>query len=314
MKRTYSLYPRNKISTSIAMFQIPLRKINSYLSEKTTFNNESSNRRNNSNNSIKIKKMIQDLNIENLNPEKTYKQPNNVYGWQKLLLEEKIKNKNLCENIILLNKQIDELEYRLNNNSSYNQNNNNKLNINDELFQLKQENQELKLFKEKVYSFSVKYDELNNDIINCLKSIEKIVEFFNYNDPNKNFEYQSENINNISNNFESIIDKLTNYMTIKQEEYNMLLIEKESEIEKMKNNGFIMKSDDFSNGLKSSKILNTNMNNTFEYKNRSLNNNKSYRGSRQKHSRSFFNICEANDFNFSKNAKNNKYKNMFDIL
>ena len=312
MKRTFSLYPRNKISTSNAMFEFPLRKINSYSSEKITFNNDCSTRRN-CNKSIKIKKMIQDINISNLNHEKKFKEPNNIYEWKKLLLEEKIKNKNLCENIILLNKHIDELEYRINNNCLNIQNNNN-LNVNDELFQLKQENQELKLFKEKVYSFSVKYDELNNDIINCLKSIEKIVEFFNYNDPNKNFEYQSENINNISNNFESIIDKLTNYMTIKQEEYNMLLIEKESEIEKMKNNGFNMKSDDFSNGLKSSKILNTNMNNTFEYKNRTLNNNKSYRSSRQKHSRSFFNICEANDFNFSQNAKNNKYKNMFDIL
>ena len=311
MKKTYKLYPRNKISTSsLGTFYFPPKKpVNSFSPEINNNNNDTS-RRKSFNKSQKIIKMIEDLNFSSLKTLKNCKQSNNIYGFQKLLLEEKIKNKNLTENIILLNKHIDDLECRLNKNCCQNNNNN----LCEELIQLKQENQELKLFKERVYSLSMKYDELNINIINSLKSIEKIVEIIN-NCSSQNFFCENEKIkefNKISNNYKSIIDNLTIYMNIKQDEYNMLLLERENEIEKLKNNlGDGSNSNYCSPNYKINSKVNMNMNRTFICSNRKNclkdfgNQNQS-----QNQSCSFNKTC---DFNFGKNEQKNIYKNKFDI-
>ena len=160
----------------------------------------------------------------------------------------------------------------------------------------------------------MKYDEINNDIINCLKTIEKIVEIFNFDtNSNKNDEFENEKLNQISDNFKSILDNLNNYMTIKQDEYNILLKEKETEIEKLKMNYNGNNADDFSNGLKAAKFCDTKVNKTFEYTTREKNSN-NFRTSKQKQSNNIFNVYKANDFNFCTNGNKNKYKSILDIF
>ena len=100
---------------------------------------------------------------------------------------------------------------------------------------LRKENEELRQFKQKVYEFSMKYDEVNKDILLCLKNIEKAVELFNINISNNNhIEYKNDTLNKISENYNSIINNLTNFLNKKQDEYNTLLGEKENEINKLK--------------------------------------------------------------------------------
>ena len=305
MRRTYSLYPKNKISTSTAMFQLPLKNI-SFSSEKNYINESVS--RTAIPKSKKIRKLIEEINLTNPKPTKNANEPNNLYYYQKLLREEKLKNKNYSENIILLTKHIEELESIIkNNNNKVCQNNN----INDELNKLRIENQELKIFKEKVYKISIKYDEINKDILDCLKSIENIVQIYNMNN-NCNMEYKYDNLNNISQNFKSIINDITNFMVLKQEEYNTLLNEKENEIQKLKN------------GLNCSNYTNTNLfsnsNEINSYTNKGITSNKSYEflncnrtnkiEGRNKIN-NFCKNCKYIGFDFDKNKKKYEVKSAF---
>ena len=295
MRRTYSLYPKNKISTSTAMFQLPLRNI-SFSSEKNNFNDTIS--RTAFPKSKKIKKLIDEINLTNPKPTKIKRETNNLYICQKMLREEKIKNKNYFEKIILLNKHIDELELELKNICQISPDNN----LNAELIRLRQENQELKIFKEKVYEFSIKYDEVNKDILNCLKCIEKLVQVYNNQKHCLSLEYKNNNLNKISEQFQSIVNNLTNYMTIRQEEYNVLLNEKENEIAKIKKE---FNYDDnihyYTNGLKSCKNLGENSNKSFDYTNCSK--------ISQISGRNKFKIFKGNDFN--NNRKKFEFKNTF---
>ena len=153
---------------------------------------------------------------------------NNICKYQKLFIEEKIKNEKLCENIIQLNNHIEELKYQLNTKSQQNI-------INDDIIILKKENEELRHFKQKVYEISLKYDEVNKNILFCLKNIEAAVELFNANNPNvNNIENKNINFNKISDNFNSIINNLNNFLKTKGDEYNILLMQKESEIQNLK--------------------------------------------------------------------------------
>ncbi len=68
MRRTSSLYPKNRIATSLAMFQLPLKINNSFSSEKNYLNN--TNRRTAFPKSKNIKKMIEEINLTNSNPPK----------------------------------------------------------------------------------------------------------------------------------------------------------------------------------------------------------------------------------------------------
>lgn len=297
MRRTFSLYPKNKISTSTAMFQLPLKNI-SFSSEKN--NNNDTITRTAFPKSKKIKKLIEEINLTNPRPTKLKNEANNLYICQKMLREEILKNKTFSEKIFILNKHIDELELKLQN---YCQNNPN-INSDDELIRLRQENQELKLFKEKVYEFSIKYDEINKDILNCLKSIENIVQIYNMHNPCLSMEYKNNNLNKISEQFKSIINNLTNFMSVKQEEYNVLLSEKENEIEKLKKE---FNCDDnidyYSSGLKSCKNYGENVNKSFEYTNFNKINAMSRRNK--------CNIFEANDMNFENNKKKFEFKSTF---
>ena len=288
MKRKFSLYPKNKISPSFGIFQIPLKANISFSSEKNMANVNTP--RTAFPKSKKIKKLIEEINLSNPIPKNRRTEGTNLYECQKLLREEKLKNKNYEDNIILLNRQIDELQLRLQNYCCQKCQNND---VNDELIKLRQENQDLKLFKEKVYEFSIKYDELNKDILNCLKSIEKIVQIYNNDNLSQNIDFKYNNLNKISNNFESIINNLTNFMTIKQEEYNTLLIEKEKEIEKIKNEINCSHINDFSYGLKSYKELG-NRRKSYEYNNI----NKENKLGLTNHCNKFNTVYKTNEFNY----------------
>ena len=75
----------------------------------------------------------------------------------------------------------------------------------------------------------------------------------NYSDFSENIEYRNSNINKISYNFKSIVNNLCHFMKIKQSEYNILLIEKDEEIQKLKRDLNNINSETYSMGLKSSR-------------------------------------------------------------
>ena len=244
MRKQISLCPKNKKVISNFMFQLPLKN-NSFSYER--INTENPNEKYTLPKSHKITKLIKE--IANSSPVQFLTEQTNLYNYQKLLLEEKIKNKNYSDIIFSLKKQIEEMKNKFEFNGQ---------NINDEIMKLRHENEELKLFKEKVFSFSIKYDEINRDIINCLKSIEELVQTFNdgYCDFSGNIEYRNNNLNKISYNFKSIANNLCNFMKIKQSEYNILLIEKDKEIQQLKTDLNNVNSETYSMGLKSTRKRN----------------------------------------------------------
>ena len=226
MIRSYNVYPKNKIGSGMSFLQMPLHQTNSFSTGKV----RKYDCRPVFPKSKKIKKLIDEINSSNkldkniVNDENK----NSICKYQKLFIEEKIKNDKLCENIIQLNNHIEELKYQLNIKSQQNI-------INDDIKILKKENEELRHFKQKVYEISLKYDEVNKNILFCLKNIEAAVELFNANNPNINdIDNKNTNFNKISDNFNSIINNLNNFLKTKEDEYNILLMQKENEIQNLK--------------------------------------------------------------------------------
>ena len=312
MKRAYSVYPKNNIITSNSLFQFPLKN-NSFSCEKNNLDNV--NRQSAFPRSEKIKKFIEEINLANANSNSNLlnfpNEHNSLYTCQKLLIEEKIKNKNYNENIIALNKQIEELECKIKFGDQ---------NINDEIIKLRQENQELKMFKEKVYSFSLKYDELNRDIINCLKSIEQLVHIYNDDYSNsiqsQNEEFRNNNLNKISNNFKSVINDLSDFIKIKQSEYNTLLMEKEKEIQKLKRDFNNINPDTYSKGLKSCRNFEINKKESEFSKLNKLNLNNLNDFEKTCQPNGFYKIYKTNEFDFRKNGRNKKkikFKSSFNL-
>ena len=226
MIRSYNVYPKNKIGSGISFLQMPLHQTNSFSTGKV----RKYDCRPVFPKSKKIKKLIDEINSSNKLDKNIVnnENKNNICKYQKLFIEEKIKNEKLCENIIQLNNHIEELKYQLNTKSQQNI-------INDDIIILKKENEELRHFKQKVYEISLKYDEVNKNILFCLKNIEAAVELFSANNPDiKNIENKNSNFNKISDNFNSIINNLNNFLKTKEDEYNILLMQKESEIQNLK--------------------------------------------------------------------------------
>ena len=225
MIRSYNVYPKNKIGSGISFLQIPLHQINSFSAGKV----KKYDCRPVFPKSKKIKKLIDEINSSNkLDKNISNNNTNNFCKYQKLFMDEKIKNKNLCENIMQLNNHIEELKYQLNIKCQQQI-------INDDIIMLKKENEELRIFKQKVYEISSKYDEVNKNILFCLKNIESAVDLFNSNYQNINsVEYKNTTFNKISDNFNSIINNLNNFLKTKEAEYNILLMQKETEIQNLK--------------------------------------------------------------------------------
>ena len=299
MRRNYSLYPKNKITTSTAMFQLPLKNI-SFSSEKNNIHFNETNPRTAFPKSKKIKKLIDEINLISPKPSKIKNDQNNLYYCQKLLREEKLKNQNYSENIILLTKHIEDLESKMKNiNINCGENI-----INDELIKLRMENQELKIFKEKVYQISIKYDELNKNILTCLKSIEKFIQIYNTNNDIKIVN----NLSNISQNFKSITNDLSNFMMVKQEEYNTLLNEKENEIEKLKKELNCGNINLYSNDFKLYKDKEINSNRSYEYLNCNRENNKYGRNKLT----AFCKNYKYNEFDYGNDKKKYELKSNYD--
>ena len=226
MIRSYNVYPKNKIGSGISFLQIPLHQINSFSAGKV----RKYDCRPVFPKSKKIKKLIDEINSSNkLDKNISNNNTNNFCKYQKLFMDEKIKNKNLCENIMQLNNHIEELKYQLNIKCQQQI-------INDDIIMLKKENEELRIFKQKIYEISSKYDEVNKNILFCLKNIESAVDLFNSNYKNINsVEYKNATFNKISDNFNSIINNLNNFLRTKEDEYNILLVQKDNEIQTLKN-------------------------------------------------------------------------------
>ena len=292
MIRNYNVYPKNKIGSGIGIFQLPLRQTNSFSTGKNKkYESQSAFPK-----SKKIKKLIDEIkssNESNININKNISEMNDVYRLEKLLMEEKMKNNNLYKNIIELNSHIDELESQLNSKCQHNI-------LNEEIMMLRKENEELKLFKQKVYEFSMKYDEVNKDILLCLKNIEKAVELFNINYPNNNsIEYKNSTLNKISESYNDIISDLTNFLKIKEDEYNILLMEKENEISKLKDKIKDMNNfNRFSEGSKNS-------NNEYEFDN--YNENINYGNNYQING--IYKPYETNNLNLENDTDSISFKN-----
>ena len=216
---------QNNANYGISFLQIPLHQINSFSAGKV----RKYDCRPVFPKSKKIKKLIDEINSSNkLDKNISNNNTNNFCKYQKLFMDEKIKNKNLCENIMQLNNHIEELKYQLNIKCQQQI-------INDDIIMLKKENEELRIFKQKVYEISSKYDEVNKNILFCLKNIESAVDLFNSNYQNINsVEYKNTTFNKISDNFNSIINNLNNFLKTKEAEYNILLMQKETEIHNLK--------------------------------------------------------------------------------
>lgn len=164
----------------------------------------------------------------NLIPSKTARYFNNDYApsieyLQDLLEKEQAKNETYRNDIIILNRRIDELELALE------EKGNDKIGDNE----LIKENTELKIFKESVFSLSKQYDEINENIIIALSEINRLFQKLNEKKFNMDIELKSKTLNTIQNNFENVIQNLLNTMKIKQDEYNLLLNEKEKDVQKI---------------------------------------------------------------------------------
>jgi hypothetical protein len=290
MRRQYSLYPKNKTIISNFLFQLPLKN-NSFSYER--YNTENPNEKSVLPKSHKITKLIKE--ITNSNPVQLPNEQTNLYNYQKLLLEEKIKNKNYSDIIVSLKKQIEEMEGKFELNGQ---------NINNEIMRLRNENQELKIFKEKVYQISIKYDELNKNILTCLKSIEKFIQKYNTNNDIK----IENNLSNISQNFKSITNDLSNFMMVKQEEYNTLLNEKENEIEKLKKELSCGNINLYTNDSKLYKDKEMNSNRSYEYLNCNRENKKCGRNKLN----TFCKNYKYNEFDYGNSKRNYELKSNYE--
>lgn len=172
----------------------------------------------------------------NLISSKTTRYFNNNYSpsieyLQDLLEKEQAKNETYRNDIIILNRRIDELELALEEKGNYKRGDN----------ELIKENTELKIFKQSVFSLSRQYDEINENIIVALSEINRLFQKLNEKKFNMGIELKLKTLNSIQSNFENVIQNLLNTMKIKQDEYNLLLNEKENDVQKIMQQNDLMK-------------------------------------------------------------------------
>ena len=244
--------------------------------------------------------------MSTMNKMKNIEESNNLLGYQKLLSMDQEKNKKQNKSKFSLNKRINDLEFQLtgknftseqqdntynsnnysnNYNFSSNYNNYTNSNVNEEILKLKKENQELKNFKQKVYNFSMRYDEINENILNCLKSLDAIINMLSNGNISQNYEINFGEIQKTSDNFKEILNYLVDFISIKQDEYNSLLQQKEFDNLKLQR--------------EIEKLNNINNNNTVSFNNRKENNYKN-----DDFNKTPVNNYGKNKFEFNKNNNN----------
>ena len=316
-----NIYPKNKIIPSTYILGVP--SISSKLScttERTFRSRPKSNPKtkfisdvNNFSSSFSGVNVLYEANymknifdgMSTMNKMKNIEESNNLLGYQKLLSMDQEKNKKQNKSKFSLNKRINDLEFQLtgknftseqqdntynsnnysnNYNFSSNYNNYTNSNVNEEILKLKKENQELKNFKQKVYNFSMRYDEINENILNCLKSLDAIINMLSNGNISQNYEINFGEIQKTSDNFKEILNYLVDFISIKQDEYNSLLQQKEFDNLKLK---------------KEIEKLNNINNNSVSFNNRNENNYKT-----DDFNKTPVNNYGKNKFEFNKNNNN----------
>ena len=317
-----NIYPKNKIIPSTYILGVP--SISSKLScttERTFRSRPKSNPKtkfisdvNNFSSSFSGVNVLYEANymknifdgMSTMNKMKNIEESNNLLGYQKLLSMDQEKNKKQNKSKFSLNKRINDLEFQLtgknftseqqdntynsnnysnNYNFSSNYNNYTNSNVNEEILKLKKENQELKNFKQKVYNFSMRYDEINENILNCLKSLDAIINMLSNGNISQNYEINFGEIQKTSDNFKEILNYLVDFISIKQDEYNSLLQQKEFDNLKLQR--------------EIEKLNNINNNNTVSFNNRKENNYKN-----DDFNKTPVNNYGKNKFEFNKNNNN----------
>lgn len=147
---------------------------------------------------------------------------------QELLTKEQEKNEKYKNDILVLNRRIDELEMQIK--MKGNNVETEEKRDDDEILK---ENEELKKFKENVYNISKQYDEINENVIVALNEIDRLFQKLNDKNFDMNLELKIKTLTGIKTNFEGAITNLIDTMKLKQEEYNLLLEEKEKEVQKV---------------------------------------------------------------------------------
>ena len=316
-----NIYPKNKIIPSTYILGVP--SISSKLScttERTFRSRPKSNPKtkfisdvNNFSSSFSGVNVLYEANymknifdgMSTMNKMKNIEESNNLLSYQKLLSMDQEKNKKQNKSKFSLNKRINDLEFQLtgknftseqqdntynsnnysnNYNFSSNYNNYTNSNVNEEILKLKKENQELKNFKQKVYNFSMRYDEINENILNCLKSLDAIINMLSNGNISQNYEINFGEIQKTSDNFKEILNYLVDFISIKQDEYNSLLQQKEFDNLKLK---------------KEIEKLNNINNNSVSFNNRNENNYKT-----DDFNKTPVNNYGKNKFEFNKNNNN----------
>ena len=321
IKQKSNVYPKNKIIPSSYILDVP--HINSKLpfsSERIFVSRPKSNSKtkyisslNNYTNTFSGGNIVYEANnmkniFEGMSTMKKTRNPeisNSLSTYQKLLLREQEKNKEQSKNIILLNNRINDLECQLIG-KSYNSkqlNNNYNNNIQEDIIKLKKENQELKTFKQKVYEFSMKYDEINENILNCVKSLDSIIKILNNNSFSQNYEINIGDIQKTSNCFKEILDYLINFITVKQDEYNSLL--KQERLDNLKLKKEIEKLNNINNNIAFSNKNDNNINDGF-YKKKKIE-------FKRCNSNKELNYDRNNCFNIKNNKNSRTFENFYRI-
>ena len=172
--------------------------------------------------------MVNNLTARQVNPSPQKKFSPTVDYLQELLTKEQEKNEKYKSDILVLNRRIDELEVQLKMKG-------NTVEVEDKRDdnEIIKENVELKKFKENVYNISKQYDEINENIIVSLNEIDRLFQKLNDKNFDMNLDLQIKTLTGIKTNFEGAITNLIDTMKLKQEEYNLLLEEKEKEVQKV---------------------------------------------------------------------------------
>ena len=180
--------------------------------------------------------MVNNLPARQVNPSPQKKFSPTVDYLQELLTKEQEKNEKYKSDILVLNRRIDELEVQLKMKG-------NTVEVEDKRDdnEIIKENEELKVFKENVFNISKQYDEINENIIVSLNEIDRLFQKLNNKNFDMNLELKIKTLTGIKTNFEGAIVNLIDTMKLKQEEYNLLLEEKEKEVQKVLEENDVLK-------------------------------------------------------------------------
>lgn len=223
-----------------------LHKIESYLTASKTINTQSPTEIKKSlsfsphlSSFISAKKLSTTLrlkrlasSIESIPPNKSLVRSNSIFtnnrpkreGLEDRLHEERMKNSRYLSEISSLKMQIECLNK---------QQHCHRIDCNENRDKLIRENEELRKFKDTVFSISKRYDEINKGVLISLKEMDQL--FAQMNEAGEGMTYFNKMgaIESSINTFENVINTLEVMMKSKQDEYNFLIGTRENEIKQL---------------------------------------------------------------------------------